>query len=115
MAAPKGDVKAEVAAWCKEMGRWELEGSGDVSSLPLHPRRTAQHGQAGLVSTSRHLSPSFALSLSLWLLFHQPSRWFLHAARGKLIETAKFFLNFMDSGILPFLRLKAIFVIGYFS
>lgn len=119
MAAPEGDVKAEVAAWCNEVGRWELEGSRDVSSLPLHPRRTApsvpQHSQAGPVSTSRHPSPSFALSLSLWLLFHQSSRWFLHAACGKLIQTAKFLLNFMDSGILPFLRLKDVSVIGYFS
>lgn len=76
-AAPEGDVKAEAAARCNEMGRWEPERSRDVSSLPLHPWHMSpsmpHHGQAGPVSSSQHVSPSFALSLSFWLLFHQPS------------------------------------------
>lgn len=86
-AAPEGDVTAEAAARRGEMGRWELEGSSDVSSPPLHPRPTAPAAP----HHRRHLPAPLSLlrPLPLSLAFTPPATTMAPAFR-KVIETEKF-------------------------
>lgn len=101
---PKGTLKPRLR---QGAAGWKVGAGGKQRCLlPAPARLPLPHTMA-----RQHLpTPSPSLSG-----FYSTSHHYGSHSWKKLIETAKFCLNFTDSGILPFLRLKAGFGIRYFS